>query len=185
MRATLTIVVFVLVMLGIFLIFDKNNKNTNTSIVEEDISIMQIKSNVFTDGERIPIKYTCDGEDINPELLFSDIPKDTQSLVLIFDDPDSPTGTWLHWTIWNISIDTHILPEGYRVADETEGITSFGNVGYGGPCPGSGEHRYFFKLFALDAEIVLPSGASRDELEQAMEGHIIDEAGLMGLYSRN
>jgi len=185
MKATFAIVVFVLVILGILFIFSSKDKNYSRPIIVKDNSIMEIKSSAFTNGDRIPAKYTCDGEDINPELSFSSIPEDARSLALIFDDPDAPAGTWLHWAIWNISSETHILPEGYGLTDETEGITSFGNVGYGGPCPGSGEHRYFFYLFALDTKIDIPSGASREKLEQAMGGHIIEEAKLMGLYSRN
>jgi len=185
MKATFFIVALVLVIFGIFSILDKDNKNNNAPIVMKNTPIMQITSNAFINGESIPPKYTCDGEDINPELLLSGIPKGAQSLAIVLDDPDSPIGTWLHWTIWNLSPDTHILPEGYRLADETEGITSFGNIGYGGPCPGSGEHRYFFKLFALDTKLNLPSDTDRKELEGAMEGHVIDSAELMGLYSRN
>ena len=145
---------------------------------------MIISTPAFKNGENIPSKYTCDGENINPPLEISGVPTGTKSLVLIMDDPDSPSGTWLHWSVWNISPQTTEIPENSVPAGAKEGLTSFGEIGYGGPCPHSGKHRYFFRLYALDSKLDLPQGASRTELEQAMAGHILAEAELMGLYER-
>jgi hypothetical protein len=145
---------------------------------------MKITSPSFSHNGPIPAKYTCDGENINPELLISEVPQTAESLVLIVDDPDAPLKTWLHWTLWNISPSANRIPENAFPEGSIEGITDFGKTGWGGPCPPSGEHRYFFKLYALDSTLDLPTGASLTELEKAMEGHIIDSAELVGLYSR-
>ena len=152
--------------------------------LSEDESAMNISSPAFTDNAAIPSKYTCDGEDINPELEISDVPEKAKSLVLIADDPDAPVGLWIHWLIWNIdpkttSIEENSVPDGAQ-----EGTTSFGKTGYGGPCPPDKEHRYFFKLYALDTTLSLDSNETKDELESAMEGHIIDQTELVGLYDR-
>lgn len=145
---------------------------------------MKLTSPVFNHQEAMPAKYTCDGENVNPPLLIAGVPEEAKSLVLIMDDPDAPSGTWLHWTVWNIvpnqkEISENRVPEGAQ-----EGVTSFGRSGYGGPCPPSGEHRYFFKLFALASQLELPAGASREALEKAMEGYILAQAELVGLYRR-
>lgn len=145
---------------------------------------MKITSSVFQYGERIPKRYTCDGEDVNPPLQFHDIPQGAKSLVLIMDDPDAPGQTWLHWTVFNIPPQTTTIDEGDLPQEAKEGKTSFGRTGYGGPCPPSGVHRYFFKLFALDTILDLPHGATLQELEEAMNGHILAQAELMGTYSR-
>lgn len=105
---------------------------------------MIIKSPDFKNNQRIPSRFTCDGKDINPTLVFEDIPKNSKSLVLIVDDPDAPMGTWVHWTLWNIPKDTKIIEENSKPKGAIEGITSFGKPGYGGPCPPNGVHRYFF-----------------------------------------
>ncbi len=144
---------------------------------------MKITSPAFENNGNVPAKYTCDGENINPPLVFSEIPAAAQSLVLIVDDPDSPSGTWVHWTIWNIDpkvtgIDENSIPTG-----TTQGTTNFGKEGYGGPCPASGIHHYHFKLYALDIKLYLP-GVRADSLEKAMVGHNLDQAELIGLYTR-
>ncbi|MGM0366475.1 MAG: YbhB/YbcL family Raf kinase inhibitor-like protein [Actinomycetota bacterium] len=145
---------------------------------------MEIISTAFSHNENIPARYTCDGQDINPPLEFSNIPEGTRSLALIADDPDAPAKTWVHWVVWNISPDATGIPEDSKPGEAVEGITDFKKPGYGGPCPPSGTHRYFFKLFALDTELDLdPSGGAGD-LAKAMEGHIIESAELIGLYSR-
>ena len=185
MKATLIIVAFVLVITGVFFVFDKESNSSATIPIDNNTSTMQIKSSAFTNREKIPSKYTCDGANINPELLFLNIPKDTKSLALIFDDPDAPSGTWLHWSMWNISPDTKEIPENSIPTGSVSGTTSFGNVGYGGPCPGVGEHRYFFRLFALDIVLDIPSGENRTELEKTIAGHIIEQTKLIGTYSRN
>ncbi len=146
---------------------------------------MKISSLSFQDNQIIPSKYTCDGENINPPLSFSDIPKEAKSLVLIVDDPDAPVGLWVHWLVWNISPETKEVDERSVPSGAIQGTTSFGRPGYGGPCPPSGTHRYFFKLYALDTEFNLPTSSDKSKLEQAMGGHIMAKAELVGLYSRN
>lgn len=147
---------------------------------------MIIYSKNFKNNDFIPPKFTCDGEDINPELIIEDVPLEAKSLVLIVDDPDAPAGTWTHWTVWNIPPDTKVIYEGKLPEGAKEGKTDFGRSGYGGPCPPSGKpHRYFFKIYALDSMLNLESGASRQELEQALVNHILDQAEFFGLYQRN
>ena len=132
----------------------------------------------------IPSKYTCDGENINSPFQIADVPSAAKSLVLISDDPDAPMGTWVHWTVWNIPLETKEIGENSAPIGAVEGITSFGNKGYGGPCPPSGTHRYFFKLYALDKALDLPPSAKASDIEKAMTGHILDKTELIGLYQR-
>lgn len=146
--------------------------------------MLSISSSAFAANDFFPKKYTCDGEDVNPPLEITGVPTNARSLALIVDDPDAPGGTWTHWTAWNISPETHEIPERSIPSGAVEGMTSFGKPGYGGPCPPSGAHRYFFKLFALDTMLDLPAGATRRELEQAMRGYAIEQAELMGKYQR-
>jgi len=146
---------------------------------------MNITSYAFENNQPIPAKYTCDGENTNPPLEFLDVPANASSLVLIMDDPDAPSGTWVHWTLWNIPATVHLIEENSAPLRVIEGKTSSGQNKYGGPCPPSGTHRYFFKLYALDVpKLELPSHSDKAALEQAMEGHIIGQAELVGLYSR-
>ncbi|MBI2551718.1 YbhB/YbcL family Raf kinase inhibitor-like protein [Candidatus Uhrbacteria bacterium] len=145
---------------------------------------MRIESPAFGQNERIPKKYTCDGEDVNPPLTIADVPEGTKSLALIHDDPDATDGTWVHWTVWNITPDTRALEEGKVPQGAMEGTQSWGRTGYGGPCPPSGAHRYFFKLYALDATLDLPASTDAQGLTSAMEGHILAQAELIGLYER-
>ncbi len=149
---------------------------------------LQITSPAFGHNQTIPKKYTCQGEDINPPLKITGVPSGTISLALIMDDPDAPMGTWVHWTVWNIPPVTQSISENVgTIAVEgmwSEGLTSFGRSGYGGPCPPSGTHRYFFKLYAIDTTLTLPSTASKKALEKAIEGHVLDEAQLIGLYQK-
>lgn len=146
---------------------------------------MKITSSSFAHNQNIPPKYTCDGENINPPLQFSDIPADAKSLVLISDDPDAPMGTWVHWILWNIDPKTTEISEKSVPAGAIEGTTSFGETGYGGPCPPSGVHRYFFKLYALDTKLDLPISAKKEDLEKAMQQHILASAEMIGLYTRS
>lgn len=145
---------------------------------------MKLTSPAFKNEERIPEKYTCQGKDINPPLNFADIPKKARSLALIVDDPDSPSGNFTHWIIWNIPVDKKGFEEDYLVVDEVEGTNDFGDVGYGGPCPGSGTHRYFFRLFALDTKLKLKATTTKEDLEEKIEDHVLDEIELIGLYSK-
>jgi Raf kinase inhibitor-like YbhB/YbcL family protein len=144
---------------------------------------MKIISSAFENNSKIPAKYTCDGENVNPPLSFSDIPSNAKSLALIMDDPDAPSGTWVHWIVFNINPKITSVEEGTIPAESKEGITSFGKKGYGGACPPNGTHRYFFKLYALDAVLNL-TNPDKTTLEKEMQGHILDKAELIGLYSR-
>ena len=145
---------------------------------------MKISSTAFENNSLIPSKYTCEGQERNPPLEFRDVPEDTKSLALIVDDPDAPMKTWIHWTIWNIGAKTTQIPENSCPKGAIEGITSFGRTGYGGPCPPSGTHRYFFKLFALDKMLDLGPNSYVRDIESAIEGHIIQKAELIGLYKK-
>ena len=148
-----------------------------------------ITSSAFEEGGLIPPKYTCDGDDISPPLQLDAIPEGTKSIALISDDPDAPMGTWVHWVLFNLPADTiqlheNIPPEETLPNGAKQGKTDFGRIGYGGPCPPSGTHRYFFKIYALDTELDLAAGAAKSGLLNAMEGHILTEGQLMGKYKR-
>jgi len=150
---------------------------------------IEVKSEAFEEGGMIPKKYTCDGEDASPPLSWTGVPEGTEALALICDDPDAPVGTWVHWVIFNIPPDTtglseNIPPERVLESGTRQGRNDFGNIGYGGPCPPRGTHRYYFKLYALDKKVDLEPGATKDELLKAMEGHILAEGRLMGRYKR-
>lgn len=150
---------------------------------------LKVTSIAFEDGGMIPAKYTCDGANISPPLQWEGVPEETRSIALISDDPDAPMGTWVHWVLFNLPAETRELPE-KTPDDETlpngakQGTTDFGRVGYGGPSPPSGTHRYFFKVYALNREIALDSTADKEKLVSAMEGHILAEGQLMGRYKR-
>lgn len=146
-----------------------------------------MESPEFKNNGLIPKKFTCDGENINPKLEFQNIPEETKSLVLIMDDPDATGGiTWDHWLIWNIDPKRKYIEEDEIPKDAVLGSTSFGEIKYGGPCPpkGNNPHRYMFKLYALDTKLNLSRGALKSQLENAMEGHILDQTVLIGLYGR-
>ncbi len=145
---------------------------------------LRIFSDAFAQGGLIPTQYTCDGENINPPLNINGVPLGTQSLVLIVEDPDAPTKTWLHWSVWNINPAIKVISEGSVPDGAIEGLTDFGVIGYGGPCPPSGTHRYFFKLYALDAKLNLPAGTKLVNLKKAIKNHIIAQTQLMGKYQR-
>ncbi|MFQ5798082.1 MAG: YbhB/YbcL family Raf kinase inhibitor-like protein [Bacteroidota bacterium] len=150
---------------------------------------IKMTSGAFEEGGMIPKQYTCDGPDVSPPLVWSSVPNGTKSLALICDDPDAPMGTWVHWVLFNLPPDIKELPE--KVAPQKtlangarQGTNDFRKIGYGGPCPPSGTHRYYFKLYALDTEINLEAGATKKELLKAMEGHILAEGQLMGKHKR-
>jgi len=150
----------------------------------DKIQTMTITSSAFEHNHPMPSKYTCDGSNINPSLSFTQVPKEAESLVLLVDDPDAVSGIWHHWIVYNMESTVSEIPENASTVPGSEGITSFGKSGYGGPCPPSGKHRYFFKLLALDIKLELPEGATYNEFQSAIENHIIDQAELIGLYSR-
>lgn len=145
---------------------------------------MKIESTTFKNNEEIPSKYTCDGEDINPELVFKDVPEEAKSLALTMDDPDAPNGTWDHWVLWNISPKITNISQNSIPLGATVGLNTSGKNEYHGPCPPSGSHRYFFKLYALDTQITLKENSNKKDLLNTMEGHILAEAELMGKYKR-
>jgi len=148
-----------------------------------------LTSSAFKDGKPIPSTYTCDGTNISPALSWTEPPVGTESLALISDDPDAPMGTWVHWVVYNLPPSVRQLPEvlpadGQLPDGTRQGRTDFGRTGYGGPCPPSGTHRYFFKLYALETTLSLAPGATAKQLETAMRGHVVAEAQLMGTYRR-
>jgi Raf kinase inhibitor-like YbhB/YbcL family protein len=143
---------------------------------------MKITSPEFKHNGPIPAKFTCQGEDINPELIIEDVPQAARSLALIMDDPDAPMGTWVHWVVYDIAVGSRI--EQGSIPGK-QGSNDFGRKDYGGPCPPSGRHRYFFKLYALDRQLNLPEGISKEDLEKAMQGRILDKTELIGLYKKH
>ena len=145
---------------------------------------MKIESTAFKNSELIPSKYTCDGENVNPPLMINDVPTGAKSLVLIVDDPDAPAGTWVHWTVWNINPEIKEIPEDSVPLNGIEGITDFGKPGYGGPCPPSGTHRYFFKLYALGSILDIGTSTRAVDIEKQIENNILAKAQLVGLYRR-
>lgn len=146
---------------------------------------MKITSPAFEANTNIPSKYTCDGDNINPPLKFDGVPAEAKSLALIVDDPDAPVpGGFVHWVIFNIDPATNKIAENSAPENAVQGQGSSGESKYVAPCPPSGTHRYFFKLFALDANLDLDSSATREDVELAMKGHILDQAELIGLYQR-
>ena len=156
----------------------------------EMVEKFKLSSTVFSDGGTIPVRYTCDGNDISPPLAWTGVPVGTSSLVLIVDDPDAPVGTWVHWLLYDIPVGINDLPEGLPATDKvtdigTQGINDFQKIGYGGPCPPLGKpHRYFFKLYALDTMLSLDPGKTKKELENAIQGHILAKTELIGTYGR-
>jgi Raf kinase inhibitor-like YbhB/YbcL family protein len=153
------------------------------------IVTMRLFSSAFRDGELIPPKYTCDGENVSPPLEWEGVPENAKSLALIMDDPDAPSGLFVHWLLFNIPSSENGLTEGVGIAGPaagggTQGKNGFNQTAYGGPCPPGGTHRYYFHLYALDAGIGLSPGAGRPEVETAIRSHIITEAQLMGRYAR-
>ncbi len=150
---------------------------------------MELKSQAFTAEHPIPSRHTCDGQDASPPLSWSEPPAGTKSFALVSDDPDAPGGVWVHWVVWNIPASARALAESLSkkesLPDGTkQGTTDFGRIGYGGPCPPSGTHRYYFRLHALDTTLVLPASTTKEDLERAMRGHILAQAELMGTYKR-
>lgn len=140
---------------------------------------MQISTKEFVQNQPIPTKFTCQGDDLNPSLMIENIPSNAKTLALIVDDPDAPGGMWVHWVVFNIPIVNEIFEDSIP---GIQGSNDFGRLAYGGPCPPAGVHRYFFKIYALDAELNLKEGASKSALEKAMKPHILEEAQLIGTY---
>lgn len=175
---------FVSIIISIVTLTDCSKKNDRN--VRESVDEMSIKltSSAFKEGEMIPKKYSCDAENISPPLVWSGIPEEPKSFALIVDDPDAPAGNWVHWVLYNIPADQDNLVEGVAGVG-TQGKNTSGKLNYGGPCPPKGSaHRYFFKIYALDTVLELNAGATKAELEKAMQGHILAQGQLMGKYQR-
>lgn len=169
---------FASVIIVIFLVSDTSGKEGMM------MGQMKISSSAFENNGNIPKKYTCDGADINPPLKIEGVPVEAKSLALIVDDPDAPRGTWVHWVVWNIDPKTVEIQENNVPKNSVQGMNDFEKRDYGGPCPPSGTHRYFFKLYALDSLLNFSSDAGKAGLEKAMKGHILAEAQIIGLYRR-
>lgn len=151
---------------------------------------IQISCPAFAHTEMIPDRYTCKGDDISPPLEWQGAPEESRSFALIFDDPDAPMSTWVHWVVYDLPAERDSLPEDVPEVNPIsgggiQGTNSWGRLGYGGPCPPSGTHRYFFRLYALDTVLGLKAGTTKAQLLKAMEGHILDECELMGRYARH
>ena len=150
---------------------------------------MEIKSSEFKEGSSIPSKYTCDNIDVSPPLEWSQVPAGVKTFALICDDPDAPGATWVHWVIFNIPGNLRELSENIPATETLrngaiQGKNDFGKIGYGGPCPPGGTHRYYFKLYALDTDLDSKPGITKKDLLKAIEGHILDEVHLMGRYRK-
>lgn len=152
------------------------------AIANTTIGSLIVSSPAFKHEGEIPVKYTCEGEEINPPLQINEIPHGTQSLALIMEDPDAPNGTFDHWLVWNIPADHHVIPEHSNPG--ISGMNSGGKTGYHGPCPPSGSHRYFFHVFALDRQLGLGAGESKNALLQEMEKHTLAKGSIMGTYQK-
>lgn len=145
-------------------------------------SMFRIYSPAFAEGKMIPEKYTCDSDNIIPPLVFENVPMGAKSIVLILNDPDSSGGNFNHWLVWNIDPESKEIKEGTEPTNANQGLNDFGKIGYGGPCPSEGTHRYVFTAYVLDKILALSSGASKTELEKEMAGHILAKAAFMGQY---
>lgn len=153
---------------------------------------MVVTSSAFKDGERMPDRYTCIGENVSPDIAWSNVPDKAKTIAMVCDDPDAPTGTWVHWVIFNIPAGVQRIPEAVphqeKLSDGSiQGINSFGKTGFGGACPpkGHGRHHYFFKVYALDRDLDLDVAATKQDLETAMIGHVLATGELMGIFSRD
>ena len=161
----------------------------NANRGDKDMSGMKLTSTAFKEGEPIPRAYTCDGPNVSPALEWSGVPKSAKTLAIICDDPDAPSGTWVHWVLYNLPAENIGLVENTPATESLraggfQGKNDFEKIGYGGPCPPSGTHRYNFKIFALDRDLDLVAGSKRAQLDAAMKGHILAQGQLMGRYSK-
>lgn len=160
------------------------HRATPKSAVQPTTIAMKFTSPAFEHNSPIPSLYTCDGRNLNPPLQCADYPAGTKSLAIIMDDPDAPSGDFVHWTVWNIPPALDCFQTGVAPTGAAEGMTDFGKPGYGGPCPPSGTHRYHFRLYALDTMLDLPTTTTKPVLLKAMEGHILGQALFIGTYQR-
>ena len=185
--------ILVFVMAGLIQINAQESLKQKSQIKKEEKMAFTLKTAAFRDGENIPVKYSCDGEDISPPLQWENVPEGTRSFALICDDPDAPVGIWVHWVIYNIPAGVKSLPEnvdksravlGEPLKGVVQGVNSWNRIGYGGPCPPPGPaHRYYFKLYALDT-VIKGERLNKTRLLKEMEGHVLAEAQIMGRYQR-
>ena len=178
-KEVIAIIVVIIFIISGFLIF--NDKGNSGGIIVVDR--LELTSDAFENNALIPSKYTCDGEDINPSLKIGEVPFRAKSLVLIIDDPDAPDGTWTHWVVININPKIKEIKENSIPGIEL--TNSFQRTSYGGPCPQSGKHRYLFKVFALDTKLEADSNADKKAVENAMQGHVLAQSEIIGLYERS
>lgn len=181
------VLIFVLAIVGVSL----SRKGTGSAIVTnsglDQVSYpnkLKISSPVFNNGQAIPAKYTCTADNVNPPLVFSDVPAEAKSLALVVNDPDSVGGDWFHWLVWNIDPGVVRILENSVPAGAVEGVTSFDTASWGGPCPASGEHRYFFSVYALSEVLPIKGTANWGDLKAAMEGKILDKSEYYGVFSK-
>ena len=184
MKRRMLVLSLVSVFLNFYVMVSYNRTVTGGEAME-----LKIASSAFHEGDMIPKMYTCDGPDISPPLAWEEVPANTKSFALISDDPDAPMGTWVHWVIFNIPHSVKELPENIPPSKTLEngaqqGTNDFGKIGYGGPCPPRGTHRYYFKLYALDTMLASQPGLTKAQLVIAMEGHVLAQGQLMGRYQR-
>ena len=175
---------FLLCFALVIIVSSCSSNETATTESTEAATTMELKSDAFASGQSIPAKYTCTGKNFSPALTWSNAPADTQSFALIVDDPDAPMGTWVHWVLYNIPSGTTSLSEATDAGGLSVGKNSSNHMSYDGPCPPSGTHRYFFKLYALDTTLSLSPGATKQQLLDAMKGHILAQGELMGTFSK-
>jgi len=178
------LILLIVIILGVVL-FSKILIKENESINFKNVNIstyMKIESDVFTNNGKIPVEYTCNGKSTQPTLKISDVPKNAKSLALIVDDPDAPNGDFVHWVVWNIDPKTSLIENNSVPSGSEEGYTSLNKPGWIAPCPPSGIHHYNFKLYALNTILSVVKTSTKADLIKAMNGHIIDEATLVGLY---
>ena len=177
-------------LLAALLLCSCQSRNTSSAAKQKSGKQIVVSSQAFRNGDSIPRKYTCDGSNFSPALSWNSIPAGTGSIALIADDPDAPRGVWVHWVLFNLPANTKELPEHIPASPNLsngakQGINDSGTIGYSGPCPPSGTHRYYFRVYALDTMLKLDAGVSRSKLDKAMKGHIIGQGWIMGRYSRN
>ena len=185
-KTIIILLVVVLVLVGLWYLGSTRNQKVSTQQTLQNVksNLMTISSPNFAPGEKIAIKNSCNGANVNPVLEISGVPEKALTLALIMDDPDAPNGTWTHWILWNIDPKTTHINENSVPINAVAGVGSNGKNTYSGPCPPSGTHRYFFRLYALNATTSLPNTTKVDGLRSAMQGHVIAEAELMGTYSK-
>lgn len=185
-RYTIFIIIFLTILISACT--STNNANTVNNLKDVEVIAMnttlKISSPAFMHNNLMPRKYTCQGQNVNPPLIIEGVPQGTKSMVLIIDDPDAPMGTWDHWILFNIPLIAKI-EENSTPPGAIGGINGFGDTYYNGPCPPSGTHRYFFKLYALNTTLYLDEGARKSEVENAMRGHILGQAQMIGLYKKS